>query len=1330
MNTKKRNKKGSQGDHNVAGILCVIISSFFLICLITPLLSDIGTFVKNLTTGLIGYLSYPIALCTLLYGILLLMNKKAAFSGKQITFIFLIAACVIFILQTALDAKNMSGGFGEYISSLISFDANNTTAGHSVGGVIFGIFVFGIKSIISFVGAYILYSLLLILFCGLLIYDVRSAMRATQKANAQPQRIPFEKGKSSPQPVRDVYDPTLFVGTIEHTKKTVTQTGDFYSMGHSANAFGDAGNDAISHFDSARNQQTPYYEGPASDDDIHEMAKKKLYGNIEETYRNYEDALKRSMNIENASEQNGGSRRYNDDSVILSRPKPLMTSPSITPDQPKKIEREEKKTGLPEIPFLPEKDLSDQIVDGPILNGDQISETIKDSKKTVSEDAVGSEVVSTSEPEQEPELPPIIVGNPKPKKETVPEPEPEEKEPEIEQLPILNGDDFAKKEVKSEKQKQPRHDFWATRFGGAFAEGTEDEEEAEETLSDNEQSIAEENTEKENAQPPIDIPESAEDMIDDRSQDDIEAEKEETSEKQDENTRSDVFELELPDDDITFEDKAEGSENNEADSETIDSDINENPIVSGEKQNDSVIINGDNAPYDRDVETDDISDDIKEENSEDPEDNVIVDNSDDLLIDDMFVDDENEESKKEPVIDENDYSEFDEESATTNEGSEETDPEEVVSNSEYETVESEERSDNTNDNIKDESEDVSDEDVTVATEEIDDSYEEIGAVEQDEQNEENAEVTAADNSVDDSLESDEIKFEAKIPDSLKMIDEQIDMSEKGEEIDNDNTGYYNTEFEKNVSKISLKLNDDKFGLNKNGEVNNQINMDDYDVEIKETKPKKIKKPIQYNPPPIDLLVTESTDPDDGVDYRENATNLEEALHNFKINANVVDIIKGPAVVRYELQVALGQSVKSISNRAEDIAYSLAAVGKVRIEAPILGKRAVGVEVPKKEASIVALKDIINTEEFNQAKSCLTIALGRDISNQIVLCNLEKMPHLLIAGATGSGKSACLNSIIISFLYKASPDDVRLILIDPKQVEFGPYRNMPHLLMKNIINDSMQAINAFQWARDEMDRRYTLFAKYGVRNLGDFNENAAVVNGMEPKLPRIVIIVDELAELMISKNSKELEQNIMSMAQKARAAGMHLILATQRPSVDVLTGTIKANFTSRIAFAVKGQADSRTILDYAGAETLLGRGDMLYAPLGAKEQRVQGAFITTEEVESVVNYVKENNDVDYDEDAESIIMKKPEENIPAASDDGPSETSEDPLMKEVLKKVIEYKTASASQIQRKFSVGYNRAARLIDQMEENGYIGPLDGSKPREVYITREKYIEIYGEDIT
>lgn len=509
---------------------------------------------------------------------------------------------------------------------------------------------------------------------------------------------------------------------------------------------------------------------------------------------------------------------------------------------------------------------------------------------------------------------------------------------------------------------------------------------------------------------------------------------------------------------------------------------------------------------------------------------------------------------------------------------------------------------------------------------------------------------------------------------------------------------------------------------------NQIDIDEYMANSAPEVNAIYSIKCRYSAPPLALLRQESTDYAKlSGDSEKNSALLEEVLESFKFPAKVIAVVPGPAVTRYELEIPRGVPIKKIEERAPDIAYELASNGKIRIETPIPGKKAVGVEVPNKEIGVVGLKDIIGSKEFKTASSPLTIALGKDIAGEVVLCNLEKMPHLLIAGSTNSGKSSCLNSIITSIIYKSSPEDVRLILIDPKQVEFTMYNGIPHLLIKDVIKDTEQAVNALKWAIDEMENRYSLFSNNSCRNIKDYNALDGVSDGTLKKLPYIVIIVDEFSALMGGKN-KDIEEKIIKIAQKSRAAGIHLILATQRPSVDVITGTIKANLPSRIAFAVTSFTDSRTILDKGGAETLLGRGDMLYSPIDYNEpKRVQGAYIDAPETADIVNYAKTHNKCVYYEDAEQVIKAKAEEkNIEMKEDDG---DAMDPLIPDVLKCIIETNQVSATMIQRRFAVGYARAARILDQMEMHQFVSPSENKKPREIYITREMYDKLFGNNV-
>jgi S-DNA-T family DNA segregation ATPase FtsK/SpoIIIE len=494
-----------------------------------------------------------------------------------------------------------------------------------------------------------------------------------------------------------------------------------------------------------------------------------------------------------------------------------------------------------------------------------------------------------------------------------------------------------------------------------------------------------------------------------------------------------------------------------------------------------------------------------------------------------------------------------------------------------------------------------------------------------------------------------------------------------------------------------------------------------------------KKRGRYVPPPVDLLTSESTNPDEYTeDCESNAMTLEETLKNLRLPAKVIGITRGPAVTRYELEMPPGYTVKRMEGFSQDIAYSLASAGGIRIEAPIPGKRAVGVEVPNATIGIVSLREMIESQEFVKSSSHLSMCIGKDIAGKPIICSLEKMPHLLVAGSTGSGKSACLHSLIISMLYKASPSEVRLILIDPKRVEFPFYKDLRHLMINQIINEREHAINVFKWVREEMEQRYKLLAKYNARNLGEYNTSAAVKSGEAEKLPSIVIIVDELSDLMQGGYKKEMEEHILSIAQKARASGVHLILATQRPSVDVITGTIKINLPSRIALAVSNAVDSKTILDQSGAEMLLGRGDLLFAPIDAPDpKRIQGAYVTKEEVEAIVEFINENNDEDfYDEAEEKILRTKETEEDDEEDEDGGGD-GYDPLLEEVARKVIETNQASTSMMQRRFKLGYARASRIIDQMEKFNFIGSMDinrPTKPREVYITREMFKEFFGKE--
>lgn len=478
----------------------------------------------------------------------------------------------------------------------------------------------------------------------------------------------------------------------------------------------------------------------------------------------------------------------------------------------------------------------------------------------------------------------------------------------------------------------------------------------------------------------------------------------------------------------------------------------------------------------------------------------------------------------------------------------------------------------------------------------------------------------------------------------------------------------------------------------------------------------------YEYPPVELLSKPSKKALKGgaKALTDTATRLQKTLYSFGVSAKVENVSVGPAITRYELKPAEGVRVSKIANLADDIALNLAAE-TIRIEAPIPGKQAVGIEVPNKEKEVVHFREILDSKEFKENKSKLTVGLGKDVAGNVQLADIGKMPHVLIAGSTGSGKSVCINTLITSIIYNAKPSEVKFVMVDPKVVELSVYNGIPHLLIP-VVTDPRKAAGALAWAVQEMDDRYNKFASKGVRDLKGYNkaiekENEAGI------LPQIVIIIDELADLMmVAKN--DVEDAICRLAQKARAAGMHLVIATQRPSVDVITGLIKANVPSRIAFAVSSQVDSRTILDSVGAEKLLGKGDMLFFPAGApKPSRVQGAFVSDDEVEKIVDFIKSNGTANYSEDILESIENSNKSDKELAAESAEDDDT-DPFLMDAIQTVVETGQASTSFIQRRFKVGYARAGRIIDQMEERGVISGYQGSKPREVLMTLERLNEL------
>ena len=574
-------------------------------------------------------------------------------------------------------------------------------------------------------------------------------------------------------------------------------------------------------------------------------------------------------------------------------------------------------------------------------------------------------------------------------------------------------------------------------------------------------------------------------------------------------------------------------------------------------------------------------------------------------------------------------------------------------------------------------------------------------------------------SLENTLVTDDISDidspEEEFNEMMKIYNE-YDEKEINEEIDDVIDMANKTDLETEIYDEKRKLDEI---LGKKEET--QLSTVKVDDKVEEIVVSPLNKKIEYKYPSVELLEDNKATKNSSIsDLKEKAIKLENILENFGVDAEVVNIEKGPSITRFELQPKSGVRLSKIQSLQEDIKMNLAAAS-IRIS-PIPGKTVVGIEIPNDKTTPVFIKDIITTKEFQDHKSKIAFTVGMDITGKPVVGDLAKMPHVLIAGATGSGKSVCINTLITSILYKANPNEVKLIMVDPKVVELGVYNGIPHLLIP-VVTDPKKAAGALNWAVMEMQNRYKLFAETGVRNITGYNELMESSGEEESKLPQIVIIIDELADLMMIA-PKDVEGYICRLAQLARAAGMHLVIATQRPSVNVITGLIKANIPSRIAFAVTSQIDSRTILDIGGAEKLLGKGDMLYYPAGeSKPERVQGSFISDSEVERIVNVVKANSSVEYNEDIIEHMEREQAYEGDAKSKDEEA-LDADELLPQAIEVVLEANQASTSLLQRRLKLGYARAARIVDQMEARGIVGPSEGSKPRQILITKEQYYEM------
>ncbi|SPZ50424.1 Stage III sporulation protein E [Sarcina ventriculi] len=570
-------------------------------------------------------------------------------------------------------------------------------------------------------------------------------------------------------------------------------------------------------------------------------------------------------------------------------------------------------------------------------------------------------------------------------------------------------------------------------------------------------------------------------------------------------------------------------------------------------------------------------------------------------------------------------------------------------------------------------------------------------------------------------ESEKEEFLKNIESKIKILDFMKNTPKSSIELEEKSQIKINTDSRENADvKVQHRKLDDKFKTQKikkiegNSPIRGNEDVISKTQEI-QSKTYQNKKYIRPNADLLNINTNLKLDKNEKKELLENADKLEKTLLSFGVEAKILEVTKGPSVTRFELQPKAGIKVSKIVNLSDDIALGLAAKG-VRIEAPIPGKSAIGIEVPNKEQTPVFFREILESNEFKNNNYKVACALGKDITGKCIVTDISKMPHVLIAGATGSGKSVCINTLIVSILYKYSPEDVKLLMVDPKVVELNVYNGIPHLLIP-VVTDPKKAAAALNWAVNEMTRRYKLFADNGVRNVDSYNE--LVKKGViDEKLPYIVIIIDELADLMMAC-PRDVEDYICRLAQMARAAGMHLVIATQRPSVDVITGLIKANVPSRISFAVSSQVDSRTILDSTGAEKLLGKGDMLFYPVGeSKPKRVQGAFISEEEVENVVSFIK---DIKSDSKCESEIL----EYINSASDTSiKSNEGCDELLDEAIKIVVETGQVSTSYLQRRLRIGFNRAARIVEELEKNRIISARDGNKPRQVLMSKEEFENI------
>ena len=1226
--SERKKEERDSANRQAAGVILIIVSAFLLLCTVTRglILGSIGTAVYNVSLGLLGYSIYPILLFVLILGIVKTQKKKLSVSAGTAAWIAVLAVIVILIANLISSTKYLGDGFSAFIANV--WDNKNT-----VGGVAFGVINYGLYALVRVVFSYIILALsaLVALFFITGLYSHTAAGKKSvdkRKYSAAKKSNPFVYGGSNSTFGSDDHsygdsrsNGGLFVGTIYKKERDFLHSGSFDDL--------------------------------VDEKEESVIDQKVAHGKAEATNLTDEEYNRKRAHEILFGDPESWMAAYNQPRKVVAAPDVHDSTPGAE-SKPATSSRV-----IQSAPVLPEKPVEINYGGGPIINGDVVSESLKNerimperpSALDAAEKAAAARAAENTKTTQNAVYSSSAFVSEQSATYNV-------DKSGCAPGPIINGDMYVSGE------KPPVVDFGYDEPAGEPTAAMTASEQPRQTSPVEEKHDEQSGTTRYAYQVSYEEDEPAVNDKNDTYSVTYQPEPEleqpvyhepYTSVDHEEEYESEPEQVACEEERSPFDVAAEQVNSYGDNDNLVDS-----------LENESIEFETEAETHDSDEPAEDVAENIT---GEEPED--VVETHDDIAI----------AVTEEEHVDENEMCEGE--------------------------------SDGTGDNENDESADIIQ-----------------SAVEQQEEQEDENELSK--------------KFETNTS-SFNIVDEVEDRSEKTYSNPDDTTGYYTQipdktrpapvpaeperkSFEERVVALDNKMN-------KNGTISGQIDIDTVarraaagaSVTTERPKPKKRTK---YIAPPIDLLVTESTHPETSEgDTQNKIAILENALEELGVPAKVNGVTVGPAITRYELDMPPGMSVKKIENLAPDIRYNLACKGQIRIESPIPGKRAVGIELPNDQIYTVALKDIISSNEFKVSPSPLTIALGKDIQGKVMLARLEKMPHLLIAGTTGSGKSSCLNSLLISLLYKSSPDDVRIILIDPKQVEFTAYSGVPHMMIPKAITDVNQAINAFKWASNEMERRYAMLSENQVRDIQEYNSMTAVKEGSLPKMPFIVLVVDEFANLITSSNANRntLESLIMAIASKARAAGIHLVLATQRPSVDVITGTIKANLPSRIAFSVSSAQNSRIILDNTGAETLRGRGDMLFAPLGESDEiRIQGAYVDNNEVKDIVSFVKEHNAADFDSEFQDAIVVKEAEK--GSDESGQDDGGYDNELIDVVRMVIRTGTASASYIQRRFRYGWNKAARIMEQMEELGFIGKQNGAKPREVYITKEKFKEVFGED--